>query len=72
MTFALLLGRSEHTADTLTLHSAEAALAHQHNLLARALHVLTDPSARADIDASLDLLLRVIAAVPAAALTAPA
>ena len=71
VTFALLLGRSEHTADTLTLHSAEAALAHQHNLLARALHVLTDPSARADIDASLDLLLRVIAAVPATALTAP-
>ena len=71
VTFALLLGRSEHTADTLTLHSAEAALAHQHNLLARALQVLTDPGARADIDASLDLLLRVIAAVPAAALTAP-
>ena len=71
VTFALLLGRSEHTADALTLPSAEAALAHQHNLLARALHVLTDPSARADIDASLDLLLRVIAAVPATALTAP-
>ena len=71
VTFALLLGRSEHTADTLTLHSAEAALAHQHNLLARALHVLTDPSAGADIDASLDLLLRVIAVVPATALTAP-
>ena len=71
VTFALLLGRSEHTAGALTLQSAEDALAHQHNLLARALHVLTDPSAGADIDASLDLLLRVIAVVPATALTAP-
>ena len=70
VTFALLLGRSEDTADTLTLQSAENALAHQHNLLARALRVLTDLEARADIDASLDLLLRVIAAVPPTALTA--
>ena len=71
VTFALLLGRSEDTADTFTLESAEAALAAQHNLLARALQVLTDPTARADIAASLDLLLRVIAVVPPAALTAP-
>ena len=71
MTFALLLGRSEGAADTFTLESAEAALAAQHNLLARALQVLTDPTARADIAASLDLLLRVIAVVPPAALTAP-
>ena len=71
VTFALLLGRSEDTADTFTLESAEAALAAQHNLLARALQVLTDPSARADIAASLDLLLRVIAVVPPAVLTAP-
>ena len=68
--FALLLGRSEG-ADPLTLHSAQAALAAQHNLLSRALQVLTDPNARAEMAASLDLLLRVIAVVPAAALTGP-
>ncbi|MBN1844730.1 MAG: transposase [Sedimentisphaerales bacterium] len=63
--FALLLGRSEG-ADPLTLENAEASLAVQHNLLSRALQVLTDPSARAEMAASLDLLLRVIAAVPPA------
>jgi len=68
--FALLLGRSEG-ADPLTLDSAEAALAAQHNLLSRALQVLTDPAARAEIAPSLDLLLRVIAVVPPAALTGP-
>ena len=61
--FALLLGRSEG-ADPLTLENAESALAAQHSLLSRALRVLTDPSARAEMPASLDLLLRVIAAVP--------
>ena len=71
VTFALLLGRSEGTSGTFTLENAEAALAAQHNLLARALQVLTDPVARADIAASLDLLLRVIAVVPSAALMAP-
>ena len=70
VTFALLLGRSE-AADPLTLDSAEAALAAQHNLLSRALEVLTDPVARADMAASLDLLLRVIAVVPPATLTGP-
>ncbi len=70
VTFALLLGRSEG-ADPLTLDSAEAALAVQHNLLSRALQVLTDPDARADIAASLDLLLRVIAVVPSASLIGP-
>ena len=39
--FALLLGRSEG-ADPLTLSSAVNALAAQHNLLSRALEVLTD------------------------------
>lgn len=68
--FALLLGRSEG-ADPLTLDSAEAALAAQHNLLSRALQVLTDPGARAEMAASLDLLLRVIAAVPPATFTGP-
>ena len=70
VTFALLLGRSEG-ADPLTLDSAENALAVQHNLLSRALQVLTDPEARADIAASLDLLLRVIAVVPPATLIGP-
>jgi len=68
--FALLLGRSEG-ADPLTLGRAERALAVQHNLLSRALQVLTDPNARADIAASLDLLLRVVAVVSPAALTSP-
>jgi hypothetical protein len=68
--FALLLGRSEG-ADPLTLDSAEAALAVQHNLLSRALQVLTDPGARAEMAASLDLLLRVIAVVPPATLKGP-
>ena len=68
--FALLLGRSEG-ADPLTLASAENALAAQHNLLARALQVLTDPHARAEIAASLDLLLRVVAVVPPATLSSP-
>ena len=70
VTFALLLGRSEDTADTFTLKSAEAALDVRHTLLARALQVLTDSRVRADIAASLDLLLRVIAVVPPATLTA--
>lgn len=68
--FALLLGRSEG-ADPLTLESAESALAAQHNLLSRALQVLTDPGARAEIASSLDLLLRVVAAVPRATLAGP-
>ncbi len=70
VTFALLLGCSEG-ADPLTLESARDALAAQHNLLSRALQVLTDPGARADIAASLDLLLRVIDVVTPATLTGP-
>lgn len=70
VTFALLLGRSEG-ADPLTLDSAEKALAADHSLLSRALRVLTDPSAQAEISASLNLLLRVIAEVSPEALTGP-
>ena len=70
VTFALLLGRSEG-ADPLTLASAEEALAAQHSLLSRALQVLTDPGARGEMTASLDLLLRVIAAVPVTTFTGP-
>ncbi len=68
--FALLLGRSEG-ANPLTLDSAENALATQHNLLSRALQVLTDPGARAEMVASLDLLMRVIAAVPPTTFAGP-
>ena len=68
--FALLLGRSEG-ADPLTLDSAESALAAQHNLLSRALQVLTDEGARTEMSASLDLLLRVIAEVPPAIFVGP-
>ena len=71
VTFALLLGRSEGTSEALTLESAEAELATQHNLLARALHVLTDSSVRSEIGPSIDLLVRVIAEVPPALVTAP-
>ena len=70
VTFALLLGRSEG-ADPLSLESAQAALAAQHNLLSRALQVLTDHRVRREMAASLDLLLRVIAVVPTAPFAAP-
>ncbi|MDP2896738.1 MAG: type ISP restriction/modification enzyme [bacterium] len=68
--FALLLGRSEG-ADPLTLDSAEKALSSQHSLLSRALQVLTDPSARAEMSASVDLLLRIIGVVPSLTLIGP-
>ncbi len=67
VTFALLLARSEG-ADPLTLEKAIETLNAQHTLLSRALQILTDARARSDIAASLDLLLRVVAAVPQTAL----
>ncbi len=70
VTFALLLGRSEG-ADPLTLDNAEKALAAEHSLLSRALQVLTDPDAQAELSASLNLVLRVIHAVPATTLKGP-
>ncbi len=70
VTFALLLSRSEG-ADPLTLDKAKDVLAAQHSLLSRALQVLTDPTARAELSASVDLLLRVIGAVPPVSLTSP-
>lgn len=70
VTFALLLGRSEG-ANPLTLHNAETALSAQHNLLSRALHVLTYSDARAEIAASLDLIIRVIDAVLPASFEGP-
>ncbi len=63
VTFALLLGRSEG-ADPLTLANTQNALATQHNLLSRALQVLTDDRARDEMLASLNLLLRVVSIVP--------
>src|ERR1035437_5771655 len=68
--FALLLGRSDG-ADRPTLDSPEAPPPAQHSLLSRALEVLTAPRARAEMAASLDLLLRVIAVVPLATLAGP-
>ena len=68
--FALLLGRSEG-ADPLSLESAQAALAAQHNLLSRALQVLTDHRVRREMAASLDLLLRVTAVVHTTPFVAP-
>lgn len=70
VTFALLLARSEG-AEPLALASAEAALAADHTLLSRALQVLTDRNAQAEISASLNLLVRIIGAVPPASLIGP-
>jgi len=70
VTFALLLARSEG-AHPLDLSTAEAALAAEHTLLSRALQVLTDPRAQKEISASLNLLLRVIGAVPADTMKGP-
>ncbi len=70
VTFALLLARSEG-AEPLELGNAESSLAAEHTLLSRALQVLTDPNAQAEISASLNLLIRVIGAVPPKALTGP-
>lgn len=70
VTFALLLGRSEG-ADPLTLETAERSLAAQHSLLSRALEILTDPKARAEMSASLKLLLRVIGQVPVSTMSGP-
>ena len=68
VTFALLLARSEG-AEPLELGNAERSLAAEHTLLSRALQVLTDPNAQAEISASLNLLIRIIGAVPPKALT---
>ncbi len=70
VTFALLLARSEG-ADPLNLASADRSLAVEHSLLSRALQVLTDPHAQAEIAASLNLLIRVIGRVTPAAMASP-
>lgn len=63
VTFALLLVRSEGKTFTTT-RSAVEGLQAGHTLLAKALEVLTDPQAEAEIRASLPILLRLVAAVP--------
>lgn len=68
--FALLLGRSESDAK-LSVDMAVHGLAAHHNLLSRALQVLTDERAYTEIKVSLDLLLRVIAVVPSDTMTGP-
>ena len=79
VTFALLLAKSEgadlhppiRDPRAQALFNAQSALAAQHSLLSRALQVLTDPNAQAEISASLDLLIRVIGKVHPAALKSP-
>ena len=82
VTFALLLARSEGailrpaisgpgTRTEQALTNAEAAMAADHSLLSRALQVLTDRNAQADISASLNLLIRVISQLTPAALRTP-
>lgn len=61
--FALLLARSDGS-DTLLLDQAIKQLTGSNSLLSRALEVLTDSQLSDDIGASLNLLQRVIQAVP--------
>ena len=63
VTFALLLARSEG-ADVASMHEAEDTLQAEHSLLSRALEVLTDPRAEAEIRGGLHLLQRYINAIP--------
>ena len=68
--FALLLGRSIG-ADPLTFQNAQDALSARHNLLSRALQLLTDAQVQTELATSLDLLLRVVGVVPPATLASP-
>ena len=63
VTFALLLARSEG-ADPLEPYAAAQVLNTQHALLGRVLAALTDYQVRIEMSASLNLLVRVIGAVP--------
>lgn len=71
VTFGLLLGRAEGAEDPFGSHSAYRALDNHHSLLSRTLALLTDNQVLAEMAASVGLLERVIAAVPANALTGP-
>ncbi len=72
--FALLLARSLGAGNdaALTFADARSALRDQHNLLSAALEALTDAEVRRELPASLNALLRLIGAVPVAALDANA
>ena len=67
VTFALLLARSE-SADVSDITKAISKLDAGHALLSRALQVLTDTKARAEIEPSLLVLQRVINAFPKGAM----
>ncbi|HSS47630.1 MAG TPA: type ISP restriction/modification enzyme [Thermoanaerobaculia bacterium] len=67
VTFALLLARAEG-AHTLNLDEPVRILQPSHGLLSRALLVLTDATARQEIEAALSILQRVIDAVAPKAL----
>lgn len=67
--FALLLARMGG-ADVLKLADACAALEHTNGLLSRSLQFLTDRSVLREIEAALDLVRRVVAAVDPASLCA--
>ena len=62
VTFALLLARAED-ADVLNLDNAVHALEGDHTLLARALRVMTDEQAEAEIRPALRLVQRMVASV---------
>ena len=62
LTYALLLARVTGENDLTTEHAA-ARLDSGHGLLAQTLRILTQPEARAEIETSVSVLVRVIAAV---------
>ena len=69
--FALLLARSRSPENApLTFQNAYEALHGQHGLLSAALQALTDADIQHELQASLNSLLRLIAAVPVPALNA--
>lgn len=71
LTFGLLLGRAEGAGDPFSASNAYYALDSQHSLLSRTLALLTDSQVRVEMAASIDLLERVIAAVPPEKLSGP-
>jgi hypothetical protein len=71
ITFGLLLGRAEGASDPFSSHSAYQALDSHYTLLGRTLALLTDFQVKIEMAASIDLLERVISAVPPATLSGP-
>ena len=70
--FALLLARNQEPGggndQPLTFYNAQMALETQHTLMSVALQALTDPDVQRELHAGLNSLLRLIGAVPSAAL----